>query len=202
MVHVSSNPAAPSSGDDWTGLCPSPIDAGPVHEWLVRPRCGGIVVFSGTARDHAGDRTGVESLTYEAWESQASQRIRTVVSELRRRWPEIGAVAVLHRTGEVPVGSAAVVVGVSAPHREEAFMAARFGIDAVKAAVPIWKRERHSAGEDWGLEGAEIVEPSQVASPGPGPAEPTGSSSSAGQLTHGDGARNADETDNSGKVAS
>lgn len=162
---VSRNPSAPSKGDDWTGLCPERIDVSGVHEWLVRPDCGGIVVFSGTARDHAGDRVGVEALTYEAWESRASERIDSVVTELRRRWPEVRAVAVLHRTGEVPVGSAAVVVGVSTPHREQAFDAARYGIDAVKAAVPIWKRERHADGDDWGLEGAEMVDPADVATP-------------------------------------
>ena len=31
------------------------------------------------------------------------------------------------------------VVAVSTPHRHEAFAAARFAIDAVKATVPIWK---------------------------------------------------------------
>lgn len=160
---MSANPSAPSSGDDWTGLCPERIDVSRVHEWLVRPDCGGIVVFSGTARDHAGDRVGVEALTYEAWESRASERIDAVVAELRQRWPEVRAVAVLHRTGEVTVGSAAVVVGVSTPHRAQAFEAARYGIDAVKAAVPIWKRERHAAGDDWGLEGAEMVDPADVA---------------------------------------
>ncbi|MGI9579158.1 MAG: molybdenum cofactor biosynthesis protein MoaE [Microthrixaceae bacterium] len=156
------NPSAPPSGDDWTGLCSDAIDASAVHHWLVRDDCGAIVVFSGTARDHAGDRSGVESLTYEAWESRASERIDSVVTELRRRWPDVRAVTVLHRTGEVPVGSAAVIVGVSAPHRSEAFEAARYGIDAVKAAVPIWKRERHADGEDWGLEGAEMVDPADV----------------------------------------
>ena len=164
MVPVSANPTAPSSGDHWTGLCPDEIDVASVHEWLVRPDCGGIVVFSGTARDHAGERTGVESLTYEAWESRATERIDAVVAELNRRWPAVRRVAVLHRTGLVPVGSSAVVVGVSAPHRDEAFAAARFGIDAVKSSVPIWKRERHSGGEDWGLEGAEMVDPASVAS--------------------------------------
>ena len=162
MGCVSVNPRPVTGEDDWTGLCPAPIDAASVHDWLVRPDCGAVVVFSGTARDHAGDRTEVEALTYEAWESQASERIGAVVTELRRRWPEVGAVAVLHRTGEVPVGSSAVLVGVSAPHRDEAFGAARYGIDAVKAAVPIWKRERHSGGEDWGLEGAEMVDPADV----------------------------------------
>jgi molybdopterin synthase catalytic subunit len=38
----------------------------------------------------------------------------------------------LHRTGVVPIGASAVVVAVSAPHRDEAFAAGRFCIDAFK----------------------------------------------------------------------
>jgi molybdopterin synthase catalytic subunit len=42
-----------------------------------------------------------------------------------------------------------VVVAVSSAHRGEAFAAARFCIDTLKATVPIWKRETWAGGEDW-----------------------------------------------------
>ena len=61
-------------------------------------------------------------------------------------------IALIHRTGTVPVGESAVIAVVSAPHRDEAFAAARFCIDALKATVPIWKREEWSGGTSWGLE--------------------------------------------------
>ena len=64
----------------------------------------------------------------------------------------------LHRVGVVPVGESSVVVVASAPHREEAFAAARFGIDTLKATVPIWKRETWKDGESWGLEAQHITE--------------------------------------------
>ncbi len=44
-----------------------------------------------------------------------------------------------------------MVVAVSAPHRPEAFDAARYGIDTLKETVPIWKREFWDKGSDWGL---------------------------------------------------
>jgi molybdopterin synthase catalytic subunit len=47
------------------------------------------------------------------------------------------------------VGEPSVVVAVSAPHRGEAFDAAEFCIDTLKATVPIWKRETWDGGEDW-----------------------------------------------------
>ena len=50
------------------------------------------------------------------------------------------------------------VVAVSAPHRDVAFDSARFAIDALKATVPIWKREIWEDGESWGLEAQHLVD--------------------------------------------
>jgi molybdopterin synthase catalytic subunit len=123
-----------------------------------------VVTFLGTARDHAPGRDGVERLEYEAYETEAEARLESVAEEIRRRWVTVGRIALLHRSGVVAIGDPAVVVAVSAPHRDEAFEAARFGIDAIKASVPIWKRETWRDGESWGLEAQHLVEPSDVAS--------------------------------------
>jgi molybdopterin synthase catalytic subunit len=79
------------------------------------------------------------------------------VAEARTRWPAVARVAVLHRTGVVELGDAAVVVAVSAPHRAEAFEAARFAIDELKRTAPIWKREAWDGGESWGLEAQDAT---------------------------------------------
>ena len=42
-----------------------------------------------------------------------------------------------------------MLVAASAPHRGEAFDAARFSIDTLKATTPIWKRETWEGGNDW-----------------------------------------------------
>lgn len=148
----------PIDADEWVGIDARPLPVGAATDWVVRPDCGAVAVFVGTARDHAGDRTGVERLTYEAYEEQAVPRLAAVAAEVRRRWPVVGRVALLHRTGELALGDAAVVVAVSTPHRAEAFDAARFAIDAVKATVPIWKKETWAGGESWGLEAQHVVE--------------------------------------------
>ena len=158
----------PQGGDDWTALSDGALPVGDAYAWAVRPDCGAVVVFTGTARDHSTDRPGVSELAYEAYEEQAVPRLQQVVRELRDRWPAVGRVALVHRVGDVPIGQEAVLVVVSAPHREEAFAAARFGIDAVKASVPVWKRERWEGGEGWGLEAQHLVDPAEVpAAPGP-----------------------------------
>ena len=131
-------------------------------DWVVRPDCGAVVLFSGTARDHAPGRPGVEQLEYEAYDEQVEPRLQVIVDEMRGRWPSVGRVVLIHRVGVVPVTESAVVVAVSAPHRDEAFLAARFGIDAIKASVPIWKHETWDGGESWGTDAQELVDASVV----------------------------------------
>ena len=83
---------------------------------------------------------------------------KQVADAARRQWPEVVRLALLHRTGVLQVGDSAVIVVASAPHRRAAFEAASFCIDTLKQTVPIWKRERWSEGESWGLEAQHIEE--------------------------------------------
>jgi molybdopterin synthase catalytic subunit len=123
-----------------------------VADWAVLPSCGAVVTFTGTARDHAEGRPDVSGLEYEAYEDQIGPRFQAIVDEARRRWPDLGRVAILHRTGPVAIGEASVVVAASAPHRGAAFEAARWCIDSLKETAPIWKRETWAEGESWGLD--------------------------------------------------
>ena len=89
----------PPDDDTWLGLTESPLPVGAAADWAVLPNCGAVVLFSGTARDHAPGREGVERLEYEAYEEQVVPRLRAIVDEMRQRWPDLGRVALLHRQG-------------------------------------------------------------------------------------------------------
>lgn len=149
----------PVSGDVWIGLSASALPTDEATRWVVRPSCGAVVTFVGTARDHSESRPGVHALTYEAYEEQAVPRLELVAEAARKRWAGIGRMALLHRVGPLQVEDAAVVVAVSAPHRDEAFAAARYCIDTLKSSVPIWKKEAWDGGESWGLEAQHLTEP-------------------------------------------
>lgn len=142
----------------WVELSSDPLPVSEVHDWLVTPACGGQVVFTGTVRDHAEGRDDVVGLEYEAYEEPALARMRTVAEEARVRWPEAERIALLHRVGRLELGDVAVVVGVAAGHRDEAFAAARFCIDTLKSSVPIWKKELWAGGDrsDWGTNAVPI----------------------------------------------
>jgi molybdopterin synthase catalytic subunit len=147
---------APAGGDHWLALTAEPLPVGEVYEWALRPDCGAVVVFSGTVRDHAEGRQGVEHLVYEAYDHEVVPRLAAIAAEVRQRWSTVGRVALIHRTGRLELGESSVLAVVSAPHRAEAFDAARFAIDALKVSVPIWKHETWREGSAWGTGAAPI----------------------------------------------
>lgn len=151
----------PKSGDTWTGLCEGPLPLHAASDWAVVPSCGAVVTFSGTARDHSDGRPDVSVLEYEAYTEQVVPRLEALAAAARTRWPEVRRLVLLHRVGPVPITESAVVVVASSPHRVVAFEAARYCIDTLKNTVPIWKKERWSEGESWGLEAQHLTEAEQ-----------------------------------------
>ena len=147
----------PERGDDWVGIGPDPLPVAAALDWAGCPGCGGVVLFSGTVRDHAEGRPGVSAPEYEAYIEAAVTRLERIAAEVRVRWPEVGRVVLLHRTGRLVVGDTAVVVVVSTPHRAAAFAAAQWAIDTLKATVPIWKKETWEGGSDWGTGAQDVV---------------------------------------------
>jgi len=152
----------PATGDDWLALTADELPVAATYAWAVRPGCGAVVLFSGTVRDHADGRQGVEHLTYEAYDDAVVTRLSAIATEARRRWPDIGRIAMLHRTGRLTVGESSVLVVVSTPHRAEAFEAGRYAIDALKASVPIWKHETWRHGSAWGTGATPIADAGTV----------------------------------------
>jgi molybdopterin synthase catalytic subunit len=122
-----------------------PLSADEALAFVADPGAGASCLFVGTVRDNsdAGEVTG---LTYEAWEELAETRLRQIASELFEGWAVI-KIAIVHRTGQLTIGDASVVIACSAPHRGDAFEACRQGIERLKHDVPIWKKEALVGGE-------------------------------------------------------
>jgi molybdopterin synthase catalytic subunit len=78
----------------------------------------------------------------------AEAELRKAAEEIVTKFPDVIGVAAVHRTGDLAVGDLAVVVGVSCPHRAEAFHVCHALIDELKATVPIWKHQRFTDGTD------------------------------------------------------
>jgi len=107
--------------------------------------CGAYVAFEGWVRDHnEGQR--VLRLEYEAYESLGVKEGDRIIAEAIERFG-VKAARCVHSLGELQIGDLAVWVGVSSPHRDEAFAACRYIIDEVKHRVPIWKKEHYVDGD-------------------------------------------------------
>lgn len=98
------------------------------------------------AARHAGRE--VEALDYEAHESMVFAVLTQIADEIATRFG-VTRLAIVHRTGEVPLGEASIAIVACARHRDAAFDAARYGIDETKARAPIWKAERFADGHVW-----------------------------------------------------
>jgi molybdopterin converting factor subunit 1 len=122
-----------------------PLDVAALAAAVRDPAAGAVVVFEGVTRE-------VPELDYEAYVEMAEQKLRAIGEEVAAAHG-CSAVALEHRTGTVPLSEPSVIVAASAPHRGEAFEAARALIDRVKAEAPIWKVEVGERGERTRIEG-------------------------------------------------
>lgn len=141
-----------------------PLDAGILEDLgdrLATDEDGAVVGFLGRTRISPGTpapgqeaeavrhhgRT-VEALEYEAYGSMAVGVLEEIADEVARRFG-VARLAIVHRTGEVPLGEISVAIVAVSPHRDAAFDAARYAIDETKARAPIWKAERFEDGHVW-----------------------------------------------------
>jgi molybdopterin synthase catalytic subunit len=134
------------------GLTDGPIDVTAL-ERIAGLTHGAVVTFVGRARNRADDGREVLELEYEAYPEMAEATLRAVAAEVADRWPDC-VLAVVHRTGAVPIGEAAVAIVTAAPHRANAYEANRYVIEAIKQRLPIWKLERFADGTQWKRPGA------------------------------------------------
>ena len=123
----------------------APIDTAVERLPVIDPACGGYASFEGWVRDH-NEGQQVRHLEYEAFETLALREGERILSEAIARFG-VRHASCVHRLGDLAVGELAVWVGVSAPHRDEAFRACRFIIDEIKQRLPIWKKEHYVSGD-------------------------------------------------------
>ncbi len=144
-------------------LSPESLDLDRLVRAVSAPSHGGVATFTGTVRDHHDGRA-VVALEYSAYGPMVEEVCGAVIREAEQRWPV--TVALAHRVGILAIGEPSVVVAAGSAHRDAAFAACRWVIEAVKTQVPIWKRERYAdGGEAW-------VDPTAGRSPAPADQRP------------------------------
>lgn len=129
----------PVSGGSARFLTYTTIRQDEIMQSLYHPEAGAVLTFLGTVRAESEKRP-IAYLDYEAHEVLAEKEMEKIVSEAKNKW-EILELALVHRLGRIPVGETSLLIGIATRHRDEAYPASRFILEAVKHRVPIWKKE-------------------------------------------------------------
>lgn len=128
-----------------TGIVGNTINVADLERMVSSRRAGAVVSFAGAVRDHDHERSVID-LEYQAHPS-AGAVLDQVAKEVCGRH-DVVALTVVHRSGRLAIGDAALVAVVSAGHRAAAFAACADLVEAVKARVPIWKHQFFADGTD------------------------------------------------------
>lgn len=123
------------------------FDVSEWHDWLSRAPHddGAVVTFVGKVRQN---NEHTKALELEHFPGMTEKSLLEIIQQARQRWG-IGRTAIIHRVGELSLGENIVFVGVSSPHRSEAFSACEFMMDYLKTNAPFWKKAITKDGEHW-----------------------------------------------------
>ncbi len=123
-----------------TRVTHEPLDLAAHIAAVADPRAGAVATFLGTVRDHDPSVAGeVVALDYSAHPDADAVLAR--LADGAAATEGVLGVAVSHRVGLLEVGEAAIVAAVATAHRSLAFDVCRDLVEAVKAELPVWKRE-------------------------------------------------------------
>ena len=132
------------------------LDVAALRSAVAAADAGAVAVFEGVVRDHDPEAAGAVSRLEYTSHPDATKFLREVVAEANVEvHNELDAgplpvrVVAAHRVGELAVGDTALVVAVSAAHRQEALSVCSSVVEEIKARVPIWKLQYGSEGSHW-----------------------------------------------------
>ncbi|HSA74812.1 MAG TPA: molybdenum cofactor biosynthesis protein MoaE [Candidatus Nitrosocosmicus sp.] len=141
-----------------TRITTSEIDTRTIIDSLndKKGESGATVVFVGSVRNY-GKKGLVKEMFYESYVKMAEKRIKNIEKTAIKRW-NIKKIRIVHRIGQIKLGSNSVVIALSTPHSKDAFEACEFILAAIKREVPIWKKELLSDNKEEWVDGSLIKE--------------------------------------------
>lgn len=117
------------------------------NSWLRSTEDGGVVLFVGNIRQ-INRGLEVHYLEFEAYEEMVYHQLSLHANELQKKY-SVSKILLHHRVGLVKPSETAVIAGIAAHHRKEAFEACTQLMSILKEDIPIWKKEIYSNGHYW-----------------------------------------------------
>jgi molybdopterin synthase catalytic subunit len=100
---------------------------------LKKDDCGAIVFFIGTVRNTDNSGGKVAFLDIKKAGENALTLLQEVALQIQHKWHLRSQDIIIHRrTGKLAVGDIALVVAITAIHRQEAFAACAYAVDRIK----------------------------------------------------------------------
>jgi molybdopterin synthase catalytic subunit len=125
----------------------SVLDVNDANEWLRSEESGGISLFVGNIRKNNKGKEVIR-VDFEAYNAMVYSELEKIAISLSSKF-SIHSILLFHRVGSVYPSETAVIAGVSAPHRKDAFDATIELMNELKRVVPIWKKEVYADGHTW-----------------------------------------------------
>jgi molybdopterin synthase catalytic subunit len=118
-----------------------PIDLAQIYDLIKKDTAGSVVLHFAIVRGSSESKI-TSSIEFQAAGDikDVERELRAISAEIHRKW-QVEDVVIVRILGRLNIGDIISVVGVSSPHREEAFEACRYGIDRLKGMVTVVKKE-------------------------------------------------------------
>ena len=127
MIEITSNPILPDR----------------IINSVKKDENGAIIAFIGSVRDTCNERKRVAFLEIDISGPDSEAKLRDIADEIYTRW-QLQDIAISRRIGKLAVGEIALVVAISALHREEAFEACQYAVDVIKKGDITIERDVHA----------------------------------------------------------
>jgi molybdopterin synthase catalytic subunit len=117
------------------------VDPTQVYSLIKKDIAGSVVLHFAIVRGSSENRiTSSIEFRPTGETKEIDKELRTISNEIRKKW-QIEDMVVIRVLGRLNVCDIISLVGVSSPHKEEAFEACRYGVDRLKGMTTIIKNE-------------------------------------------------------------
>jgi molybdopterin synthase catalytic subunit len=142
-------------GNIYVSLTNDKLDAQKALDTCHADGCGAEILFLGTVRNKNEGRS-VRAVNYDGHVTLGEKVLREICFEAQKKWGEDLNILAEHRLGFLNVGEVSLIIHVTSPHRDAAYMSSRYIIEEIKLRLPVWKEEIYVEGEKSWLKGQTL----------------------------------------------
>jgi len=115
------------------------INSNEIYDKIKKETVGSVVLHFAVVRERTGAQI-TRTIEFQPTGDTASE-LKSIADNMRNRW-QLEDVLIIRRIGILHVGDIMSLIAASAPHREDAFDACRYGVESLKQMRTIKKTER------------------------------------------------------------